>query len=60
MGPAADYQEFELADDQRAFTPTEDLDTEGITATLRAGVLRVEISTSPQTQPRKIPVRTDS
>lgn len=55
-----DYQEFELADYQRAFTLTEDLDTDGITATLRDGVLRVEIPKSPQMQPRKIPVRTDS
>jgi HSP20 family molecular chaperone IbpA len=54
-----DYQEFELADYQRAFTLTEDLDTEGITAALRDGVLRVEIPKSPQMQPKKIPVRTE-
>jgi HSP20 family molecular chaperone IbpA len=54
-----DYQEFELADYQRVFTLTEDLDTESITAALRDGVLRVEIPKSPLTQPRKIPVRTE-
>jgi HSP20 family molecular chaperone IbpA len=54
-----DYQEFELVDYQRAFTLTEDLDTKSITATLRDGVLRVEIPKSPQMQPKKIPVRTE-
>jgi len=54
-----DNQEFELADYQRAFTLTEDLDTEGITATLRDGVLRVEIPKSPKLQPKKIPVKTE-
>src|SRR5919106_3639935 len=53
-----DYQEFELGDYHRAFTLSEDLDTDGITATLREGVLRVEIPKSPHAQPRKIPVRT--
>ena len=54
-----DYQEFELADYQRAFTLTEDLDISGITAALRDGVLRVEIPKSPEMQPKKIPVRTE-
>jgi HSP20 family protein len=54
-----DYQEFELADYQRAFTLTEDLDTDGTSATLRDGVLRVEIPKSPKMQPKKIPVRTE-
>src|SRR5882672_2133111 len=53
-----DYQEFELADYHRTFSLTEDLDTSGITATLRDGVLRVEIPKSPRLQPKKIPVRT--
>ncbi len=58
--PAApDYQEFELADYARAFTVTEDLDTAGISAVLRDGVLRVEIPKSPRVQPRKIAVRTE-
>jgi HSP20 family protein len=55
---APDYQEFELANYYRAFMLTEDLDTGGITAKLRDGVLRVEIPKSPRVQPKKIPVRT--
>jgi HSP20 family protein len=54
-----DYQEFELADYHRTFALTEDLDTAGITATLKDGVLRVEIPKSPEMQPKKIPVRTE-
>ena len=38
---------------------TEDLDTDEIAATLRDGVLRLEIPKSPQVQPRKIPVRAE-
>ena len=54
-----DYQEYELTDYQRAFTLTADLDPGATTATLRDGVLRVEIPKSPQMQPKKIPVRTE-
>lgn len=54
-----DYQEFELGDYHRAFALTEDLDTSSISATLRDGVLRVEIPKSPSVQPKKIPVRTE-
>jgi HSP20 family molecular chaperone IbpA len=54
-----DYQEFELATYQRAFVLTEDLDVDGIGATLRDGVLRVEIPKSQKVQPKKIPVRAD-
>jgi HSP20 family protein len=53
-----DYQEFEVADYRRTFTITEDLDVSGISATLKDGVLRVEIPKSPRLQPRKIPVQT--
>jgi HSP20 family molecular chaperone IbpA len=52
-----DYQEFELASYHRAFTLTEDLDTDAITAKLRDGVLRVEIPKSGRMQAKKIPVR---
>jgi HSP20 family protein len=54
-----DYQEFELASYYRTFTLTDDLDTAGISATLRDGVLRIEIPKSPKVQPKKIPVRTE-
>jgi HSP20 family molecular chaperone IbpA len=53
-----DRHEFELEDYYRTFTLTEDLDTGGVVASLRDGVLRVEIPKSPDTQPKKIPVRT--
>lgn len=52
-----DYQEFELANYYRAFTLTDDLDTDGITARLSDGVLRVEIPKSARTVFKKIPVR---
>lgn len=51
------HQEFELADYYRAFTLTEDLDTDRISGALRDGVLRVEIPKSERVQPKKIPVR---
>ena len=54
-----EYQEFELVEYQRAFMLTEDLDTDGVTAILRDGVLTVDIPKSPQVQPKKIPVRTE-
>ena len=52
-----EHREFELADDHRTFTLTEDLDSDGITATLRDGVLRVEVPKSQRVQPKKIAVR---
>ena len=52
-----EHREFELADYHRAFTLTEDLDTDRIAGTLRDGVLRVEIPKSERVQPKKIPVR---
>ena len=46
-----DYQEFELADYYRVFTLTEDLDTAGIQAILRDGVLRVTVEERPDETP---------
>ena len=54
-----EHREFELADYHRAFTLTEDLDTDRISGTLRDGVLRVEIPKSERVQPKKIPVRSN-
>lgn len=54
-----DYREFELGDYRRTFTLGQDLDSSGITATLRDGVLRAEIPKSPDAQPKKIPVSTE-
>jgi HSP20 family protein len=55
-----DYQEFELGTYQRQFALTDDLDADRISATLREGVLRVEIQKSARVQPKKIPVRAES
>jgi HSP20 family protein len=54
-----EYQEFELGDYRRTFALTEDLDVSGITATLKDGVLRIQIPKSQRLQPKKIPVRTE-
>jgi HSP20 family protein len=54
-----DYKEFELADYERSFVLTEDLETSKVSATLRDGVLRVEIPKSERVQPRKIPVKVE-
>jgi HSP20 family molecular chaperone IbpA len=54
-----DYQEFELGEYRRTFALTEDLDVSAVTATLKDGVLRLDIPKSPRLQPKKIPVRTE-
>lgn len=54
-----DYQEFERASYERIFVLTEDLDAAKIAATLKDGVLRVEIPKSARLQPKKIPVRAE-
>lgn len=53
------YQEFELTDYYRAFTLTQDLETDKVSAALRDGVLRVEIPKSERVRPKKIPVKTE-
>lgn len=58
-GADPDYQEFDLLDYERSFILSDDLDTEGITARLRDGVLRVEIPKSPGLRPKKIPVHAE-
>ena len=54
-----EYQEFELQDYHRAFSLTDDLDTDRMTASFRDGVLRVDIPKSERVKPKKIPVRTE-
>lgn len=54
-----DYQEFELRDYSRSFTLTQDLEADRVTATLRDGVLRVEIPKSARVQPKRIPVKAE-
>ena len=50
------HQEFKLRDYYRAFTLTDQVDTEKINATLSDGVLRIELPKSARAQVRKIPV----
>jgi len=50
------HQEFVLRDYYRAFTLTDEIDTENINATLSDGVLRIELPKSARAQVRKIPV----
>jgi HSP20 family protein len=54
-----DYQEYEFGEYRRTFTLTEDLEISAVTATLKDGVLRLQIPKSPRLQPKKIPVRTE-
>jgi len=50
------HEEFRLRDYYRAFTLTDEMDTEKISATLTDGVLRIELPKSARAQVRKIPV----
>ena len=54
-----DYQEFVLSDYRRTFALTEDLDVSQVSATLKDGVLRIQIATSPRLQPKRIPITSD-
>lgn len=53
-----DYQEFVPSDYRRTFALTEDLDLSNVSATLKDGVLRIEIAKSPRLQPKRIPIQT--
>lgn len=54
-----DYQEFVLSDYRRTFALTEDLDVSQVSATLKDGVLRIQIAKSPRLQPKRIPITSD-
>ena len=54
-----DYQEFVLSDYRRTFALTEDLDVSQVSATLKDGVLRIQIAKSPRLQPKRIPIKSD-
>lgn len=54
-----DYKEFELVSYERSFVLTDDLEAAHVTATLRDGVLRVDIPKSERVKPRKIPVKAE-
>ena len=54
-----EYQEFEFGEYRSSFAITDDLDTDRIAATLRDGVLRVQIPKSERLRPKKIPVASE-
>ena len=56
---APNYREFELSNYYRAFTLTQDLETNDVSATLRDGELRVEIPKSARLRPKKIQVHAE-
>lgn len=56
---APEHQEYELVDYVQTLALTEDLDANGVSASLKDGVLRVTIPKSPTIQPKKIQVRVD-
>lgn len=51
------YAEFEPADFERVFAVSDDVDPEGVRATIRNGVLRVELPKAKERQPRRIAVQ---
>ncbi len=53
------YGEFEAGQYERVFTLSEDVDREGIKATIKNGVLRVTLPKSEKVKPRKITVQAE-
>ena len=53
------YREYQAGDYERSFTLSDEVDPEGIKATLKNGVLRLELHKKDEVKPRKIPVTTD-
>lgn len=52
------YSEYGVGDFQRSFTLPDDIDREGIEASLSHGVLRLHLPKAPEAQARKISVKT--
>ncbi len=53
------YSEFEAGRYERVFTLSEDINREGIKATMKNGVLRVELPKTEKVRPRKIAVQAE-
>jgi HSP20 family molecular chaperone IbpA len=51
------YAEYKVGDYRRAFTLSNEIDREGIEATMKNGVLKLTLPKSKDTQPRKITVK---
>ncbi len=53
------YSEYGVGDYRRVFTLSNEIDRDGIEATVRNGVLKLTLPKSKQTQPRKITVKSE-
>jgi len=51
------YSEYRVGDYQRAFTLSDQIDRDGIEATVRDGVLRVHLPKTSEAKTRKIPIK---
>ncbi|RME46462.1 MAG: Hsp20/alpha crystallin family protein [Deltaproteobacteria bacterium] len=56
-GHTLSYAEYEEGDYQRTFTLSNEIDREGIQATIRNGVLRLTLPKAKEARERKIPVQ---
>ena len=50
------YRETHIGDYQRTFTLSEDVDTDKITAEMKAGVLTVKVAKAEKAQPRRVEI----
>ena len=53
---AAIYRETHIGDYQRTFTLSEDVDTEKITAEMKAGVLTVQVAKAEKAKPKRVEI----
>jgi len=53
------YKEFDACDYERAFTITDEINRDKIKATVKNGVLRIELPKAEKAQPRKITVHAE-
>jgi len=51
------YVEYRVGDYERAFTLSDEVDSEGISASLKDGVLRLELKKKEEVKPRRITVK---
>jgi len=51
------YSEYRVGDYQRAFTLSDQIDRDGIEATVRDGVLRVHLPKTSEAKTRKVPIK---
>jgi len=51
------YSEYEIGDYERAFTLSDEIDHENIQATVKNGVLRLELPKAEKIKPKKIAIK---